>query len=143
MSVEFLSALGAAVRAMRARLDRELQTHGLHVGQHMILRVLWDEDGLTPREIADRVGVEMPTVTRAVQRMERGGFLSRTAHPDDARSVRIHLTERGRAVWSEVSQLLVRETERALHGIPADQSDAMTALLEQVATNLRTPDSTA
>ena len=137
MSVEFLSALGAAVRAMRAHLDRELQTHGLHVGQHAILRVLWEEEGLTPREIADRVGVEMPTVTRAVQRMERGGFLRRAAHPDDARSVRIYLTDHGRAVWSEVSQLLVRETERALHGIPVEQSEAMTALLEQVAANLR------
>ncbi|HEY8313249.1 MAG TPA: MarR family transcriptional regulator [Candidatus Baltobacteraceae bacterium] len=134
---EFLSALGAAVRALRARLDRELQAHGLHVGQHHILRALWDCDGLTPREIAERVGVEMPTVTRAVQRMERSGFLRRTAHPDDARSVRIHLTVRGREIESVVSGVLERETERALTGISREQSETITELLRHIAKNLR------
>ncbi|HEY8297999.1 MAG TPA: MarR family transcriptional regulator [Candidatus Baltobacteraceae bacterium] len=134
---EFLPALGAAVRAVRARLDRELQAHGLHVGQHMILRVLWEADGLTPREIAERVRVEMPTVTRAVQRMERGGFLRRAAHPEDARSVRIYLTDRGREMRDVVGALLARETECALRGIEPEQAESMTLLLERVAANLR------
>jgi DNA-binding MarR family transcriptional regulator len=103
----------------------------------MILRVLWEADGLTPREIAERVRVEMPTVTRAVQRMERGGFLRRAAHPEDARSVRIYLTDRGREMRDVVGALLARETECALRGIEPEQAESMTLLLERVAANLR------
>ncbi|MDQ2872819.1 MAG: MarR family transcriptional regulator [Candidatus Eremiobacteraeota bacterium] len=136
MSVEFLSALGTAVRALRSRLDRELQVHGLHVGQHQILRVLWKAEGLTPGEIADRVGVEMPTVTRTVQRLERAGFIRRAAHPADARSVRIYLTDRGRDIRGPVSALLECEARRALRGIAPEQRDALTDALNRVASNL-------
>ena len=69
-------ALGNAVRALRARVDRTLQHSGLRLGQYQVLRHLWEEDGLTPREIADRLGVEMPTVTRTVQRMVRDGLVA-------------------------------------------------------------------
>lgn len=137
MPDEFLQALGAAVRALRARLERELQPHGLHVGQQQVLRALWERDGLTPREIAERLSVEMPTVTRAVQRMERGGFVRRAAHPGDARSVRVLLTPKGCAVREVVDALLERQTQAALRGFDDAERRQIAALLQRIVENLR------
>lgn len=134
---EELRALGNTVRAVRARVDRALQQCGLRLGQYQVLRFLWEEDGLTPREIAKRLDVEMPTVTRTVQRMLRDGLVRREAHPDDARSVRIYLTKRGTDLESSLAPLLDRETERALRGFSEAERLSLLAMLERISENTR------
>ncbi|MFC7744437.1 MarR family transcriptional regulator [Nocardiopsis composta] len=49
-----------------------------------------------PGEIAGRLGLATPTVTRTVTRMEGSGLVERHPHPTDARLVSVRLTERGR-----------------------------------------------
>ena len=46
-------------------------------------------------ELADRLGVEAPHVTRQVQRLERAGLLERVADPSDRRAQRVRLTGAG------------------------------------------------
>jgi len=134
---DVIRALGNAVRTIRARVDRTLQNSGLRLGQYQVLRHLWDEDGLTPREIADRLDVEMPTVTRTVQRMVRDGLVQRRAHPGDARSVRIYLTKRGSDLRPVLTEIVGEQTERALRGFSAQERSEFAELLERLAENCR------
>jgi DNA-binding MarR family transcriptional regulator len=132
-----LRALGNTVRAVRARVDRTLQQSGLRLGQLQVLRFLWEQDGLTPREIATRLDVEMPTVTRTVQRMVRDSLVHREAHPDDARSVRIYLTKRGTDLEPVLTALLDREKERALHGFSETERASLLRMLARISENTR------
>jgi DNA-binding MarR family transcriptional regulator len=132
-----LRALGTTVRAVRARVDRSLQQAGLRLGQYQVLRFLWENDGLTPREIATCLDVEMPTVTRTVQRMVRDGLVRREAHPDDARSVRIYLTKRGTDLEPVLGALLEEETERALRGFSEPERMSLISMLERISENTR------
>jgi MarR family transcriptional regulator, organic hydroperoxide resistance regulator len=132
---EFFRALGNVVRVLRARVDRALQRSGLRLGQYQVLRHLWDDDGLTPREIADRLTVEMPTVTRTVQRMVRDGLVERQAHPDDARSVRIYLTKRGSDLRPQLAEIISEQTERALRGFAPQERAAFVHMLERITEN--------
>jgi DNA-binding MarR family transcriptional regulator len=134
---DVLKTLGGTVRAVRARVDRALQQSGLRIGQYQVLRVLWDDDGLTPREIAERLDVEMPTVTRTVQRMVRDGFVVREANQSDARSVRIRLSRRGREIEPAVAEILERETSRALTGFSAAERASLVAMLVRISENAR------
>jgi MarR family transcriptional regulator, organic hydroperoxide resistance regulator len=130
-------ALGNVVRVVRARMDRALQRSGLRLGQYQVLRHLWDDDGLTPREIADRLTVEMPTVTRTVQRMVRDGLVERHAHPDDARSVRIYLTKRGLELRMQLAETVAEQTEHAMRGFAADERETFVAMLERISENAK------
>ena len=134
---DVLRSLGNTVRSVRARVDRALQQTGLRLGQFQVLRYLWEQDGLTPREIAARLDVEMPTVTRTVQRMVRDGLVRREAHQSDARSVRIYLTKRGSELQSSLEELLSRETERALEGVTPEERLALIRMLERISENTR------
>ncbi|MGB6984669.1 MAG: MarR family transcriptional regulator [Candidatus Aquilonibacter sp.] len=134
---EVFRALGNVVRAVRARLDRALQRSGLRLGQYQVLRLLWEEDGLTPREIADRLAVEMPTVTRTAQRMLRDGLVERQAHPDDARSVRIYLTKRGVDLRQQLAELIAEQTEHALRGFTPQERAAFVEMLERIHENAK------
>jgi MarR family transcriptional regulator, organic hydroperoxide resistance regulator len=130
-------ALGNVVRVVRARMDRALQRSGLRLGQYQVLRHLWDDDGLTPREIADRLTVEMPTVTRTVQRMVRDGFVERQAHPDDARSVRIYLTKRGLELRAQLAETVAEQTEHAMRGFTAGERALFVTMLERISENAK------
>jgi len=82
---------------------------GLHVGQAMVLIEFWQPDGLRGGELACRLGVEPPTVTKMLRRLEDLGLLERRPDPADARSFRVYLTEKGRALEVPV----MRRWERA------------------------------
>jgi MarR family transcriptional regulator, organic hydroperoxide resistance regulator len=129
--------LGNTVRTVRARVDRSLQQTGLRLGQFQVLRHLWETDGLTPREIAARLDVEMPTVTRTVQRMIRDGLVRREAHQSDARSVRIYLTKRGTELQPMLDELIEQETERAMRGFDEEDRQALIEMLDRISENTR------
>lgn len=137
MSTDVLAALGATVRTLRARLDRELRAEGLRLGQYQVLSILWEEDGLTPRELSNRLSVEMPTVTRTVQRMVRDGLVRREDHPSDARSVYIRLTDKGNGLRPMIQRLLERETTRMLQGFSDNDRREFISLLERILNNAK------
>jgi DNA-binding MarR family transcriptional regulator len=83
-------------RALRARQGTLLASHGLHAGQDALLMQVWQAPGITPSELAARLGVESPTVTRMVHRLERAGLLERRRDADDGRRYHIHPTPRSR-----------------------------------------------
>lgn len=62
----FRDVFRRATRLARERTDRALSGYGVRAGQQFVLEELWREDGLTPGELARRVGVETLTVVRGV-----------------------------------------------------------------------------
>lgn len=112
--------LQTLARAHRARLAALLTPHGVHAGQDLLLLAIWNEPGLRQAALAARLGVEPPTVTRMVQRLERSGLVERRRDPHDARVLRIHPTPRSRLLestvrraWSEVDAILIESLGEA------------------------------
>lgn len=98
--------LPAVARELHASLDRRLAEYGVFAGQHVLLGCLWERDGLTPGQLAHRLGVETPTITRAVARMSARGLVEKRGDDDDHRLVRIWLTARGRGLRRTVPRAL-------------------------------------
>ncbi|MBI1881637.1 MAG: MarR family transcriptional regulator [Chloroflexi bacterium] len=89
---------------------------GLHVGQDMILRQLWQADGLMQSELAERLCIQAATVTKMLQRMEQTKLIERHGHPEDQRVSLVYLTEQGRALlkpyeeaWATMEQYLIED----------------------------------
>lgn len=106
--------LHALARAHRARLAELLAPHGLHPGQDLLLLAVWEHPGIRPTQLARELGVEPPTVTRMVQRLERGGMVERRIDPADGRGQLIHPTPRSRLLesvvrraWASLDEALV------------------------------------
>ncbi|MFC5187548.1 MarR family winged helix-turn-helix transcriptional regulator [Actinomadura harenae] len=79
--------------------DRVVAASGIAVDRAAVplLRLLADNDGpMRPSEIAARLVVEAPHVTRQVQRLERAGYVDRVPDPDDGRAQRVRLSDTGR-----------------------------------------------
>jgi DNA-binding MarR family transcriptional regulator len=87
-----------AMRAFHRALQMRLAEHEVSLGHWPFLRVLWETDGLTQRELSRETGVMEPTTFSAVQAMERRGYVVRRQLADNRRNVHVFLTARGRAL---------------------------------------------
>jgi DNA-binding MarR family transcriptional regulator len=85
-------------RAFSKILQSRISPHGVTIGQWYFLRVLWEEDGLTQRELSQRVGMMEPTTVTALNGMEKRGYVQRVRNVTDRRKVNIFLTDKGRAL---------------------------------------------
>ena len=133
---DFQTAFWSAKHALAHASATAFARHGVHEGQQFVLRTLWREDGLSPGEVARRLGLATPTITRAATRMEAAGLLRREPHPGDRRMVRLRLTDRGRALEKVIDAEMNQLTDRALASLTAPQRDALVSALEVVRRNL-------
>jgi DNA-binding MarR family transcriptional regulator len=133
---DFQTAFWGTKHALSAATAAAFSQHGVHEGQQFILRLLWAEDGQAPGEIARRLGLATPTVTRAATRMEAAGLLRREPHPDDRRLVRLVLTERGRSLEDVIGAETDKLTERALATFGPAEREALIRALTAIRRNL-------
>jgi MarR family transcriptional regulator, organic hydroperoxide resistance regulator len=136
---DFQTAFWATKHALAAATAAAFSRHGVHQGQQFILRQLWAEDGQTPGEIARRLGLATPTVTRAATRMEAAGLLRREPHPGDRRLVRLVLTERGHSLEDVIAAETDKLTERALATFGPAEREAVIRALAAIRRNLTGP----
>lgn len=136
MGEEFQAAFWAAKRAMAVAAEAAYNRHGVRSGQQFILRCLWETDGLAPGEVARRLELATPTVTRAATRMEAAGLLRREPHPTDARLVRLCLTDRGRELETVMAEEMRRLSDRALGTLDAAEREQCVRFLREIRQNL-------
>ena len=135
-SGDFQTAFWSAKHALAHASAAAFAQHGVHEGQQYVLRCLWREDGLSPGEVARRLGLATPTVTRAATRMEATGLLRREPHPSDRRLVRLRLTDRGRELEKVIDEQTNQLTERALATLGAAERESLVRALHEIRRNL-------
>lgn len=96
---------------------------GITYPQYLVLNALWEKDGLSISTIAARLDLEPSTITPLVKRLEAASLVRRIRSAEDERSVRVNLTDQGKAL-SEQSRCL-GETLFAKAGMTAEEMIAL------------------
>ena len=120
---------------MRA-LQWRLAAHGVSFGHWTFLRILWQRDGLTQRELSDEAGVMQPTTVAAIRAMEKLGYVTRTQTADNRKNVYVHLTAKGRALKSKLVPLAEEVNEIGLRGVSAQERAATQRTLMTIIDNM-------
>lgn len=125
---------------MRA-LQPRLAGHGVSFGHWTFLRILWERDGLTQRELSEEAGVMEPSTFAAIKAMEELGYVKRRRLPDNRKNVYVHLTPKGRALRKKLVPLAERVNEIGLRGLSArDRATvrrALVAIIDNLAADAR------
>jgi DNA-binding MarR family transcriptional regulator len=131
-----MSRLHSAARLSRTALASKLLTHGFYAGQDQIMLALSQEDGQTPGQLAQRLGVRPPTITKTINRLQAQGFLGKKASDHDARQAHIFLTEPGRDMIKSIEKSVRKTEKQALKGLDKKEQKTLTKLLARVEANL-------
>jgi DNA-binding MarR family transcriptional regulator len=134
------TSVGYQIRIAHRMLQRYRQAlvgpHGVSAGMWFFLRVLWDEDGLTQRELSDRVGTMEPTTLVALRAMDRAGLIRRVRNGKDRRKVNIYLTAKGRALERRLLPLAHRVVDKAVDGFSKTEVRSLLRMLARIQDNL-------
>jgi DNA-binding MarR family transcriptional regulator len=119
-----------AWRAYVRALQMRLAPHGVSFGHWTFLRILWEQDGVTQRELSAAAGVMEPTTTAAVKALVALGYVERRQSLANRKNVYVHLTARGRALKRRLVPLAQEVNAVAIAGIaPANVETTRRTLL--------------
>lgn len=128
-----------ATRALLRALQMRLTAHEVSLGHWTFLRILWEQDGLTQRELSDRAGVMEPTTFSALNAMEKLGYVVRRQVPENRRKVFVHLTPKGRLLKQKLVPLAEEVNRIAVAGVKPEQvaaaRETLLAIIENLARN--------
>ncbi|HLM91250.1 MAG TPA: MarR family transcriptional regulator [Thermoplasmata archaeon] len=120
----------------RSAVDEIMKQYGGRGGQNHILWALYEKDGLTPIEVARKLGIAAPTVVKMSSHMVASGLITRRRDSVDRRRVHLYLTDRGRAVKRPIEEA-TRQFRRATSaGLTAEERKVMSSALAKIVRNL-------
>jgi MarR family transcriptional regulator, transcriptional regulator for hemolysin len=124
----------AFVRALDSELREKV---GVTVGQWKVMVMLVNQDGLTQKEIAERLGLEGPTLIPIIDKMEKDNLVVRKVDPSDRRNNRIYRTEKADELWDKMVKCAAKIRQVSLRDVPEENIYITKNVLENVYQNLR------
>src|SRR5579859_7533608 len=130
-------------RAFSRQLERRTQMAGVSSGQWPFLRVLWNEEGMTQRELSRRVGMQEPTTVTALNSLVKAGLVRREPSTEDRRKIHVFLTPKARKLRAELMVCVAEVNDIASQGIPEADMAVLRRVLVRLAENLARDDPAA
>ena len=139
----FARLIRLAARAFNRSLTLRLSQEGVTFGQWIFLRILWREDGLSQRELADRANLTEPTTHAALSKMEELGFVVRRNAAGNRRRQHAFLTDRGWKLRGILEPLAVEANDIAVSGLSRDEQRVLRHALTTIIRNLEADEAAA
>lgn len=109
---------------------------GLIAGQPRVLTQLLLKDRVTQKELSDACCIEPATLSRALDKLEAMGYISRNDNPDCRRSYLIALTGEGKSMAEAVNQAFAELEEQMLEGFSQEEMDVLYGFIGRIFKNL-------
>ncbi|NSZ15381.1 MarR family winged helix-turn-helix transcriptional regulator [Agrobacterium vitis] len=113
---------------------------GFSAGQFPILLELWEEQGLTQKQLLERVAVEQATMANTLSRMERDGLIERKPHPNDRRAQLVFLTAKGEGLRDQAISAACEADDALFHGFRRFEKELLLEFIRQALENARSSD---
>ncbi|MGY3608221.1 MULTISPECIES: MarR family winged helix-turn-helix transcriptional regulator [unclassified Bradyrhizobium] len=101
--------LAQANRAINQQLELHLAKEGVPVEQWRILKVLSDGNGRSMSDLAEKVLLNHPTLTKIIDRMVSDTLVYRASDPQDRRKVLMFCSDRGRILSHQLDLLAMSQ----------------------------------
>jgi MarR family transcriptional regulator, transcriptional regulator for hemolysin len=139
---DFENSIGVIIntvaKAFVRALDSELRENvGVTISQWKVMVILVRQNGLTQKDIADRLGLEGPTLIPVIDKMEKDGLVIRKVDSADRRNNRIYRTEKADALWDEMFNCAMRVRQSSVKNITDNEIQITKNALDKMLHNLR------
>ncbi|MDL2254246.1 MarR family transcriptional regulator [Ruminococcaceae bacterium OttesenSCG-928-I18] len=117
---------------------KEFSDIGINTRQGIILKMLLHQDGMTQRELTEKLEITSSSCGELITKLERGGFLEKRQSPADKRTFNVYLTESGRALAEQYKKKAVVELEEWASDLTAQEKEQLFFLLGKLSKGLET-----
>jgi homoprotocatechuate degradation regulator HpaR len=121
-----------ALDAVMPRFRKIFNDFGLTEQQWRVLRVLWEGDDITIRQLADLTLIQAPSLVGIVDRLERDGLVERQRSVTDRRKVNVAVTAAGAALEDRVMPRVASAYAELKQSVDADTWSQVLVGLQQI-----------
>lgn len=119
-------------RRLEQMLEAELKPRCMSLHQYRVLEALTEENGLPMGDLATRLFVDGPTLTKIIDKMVESAQVYRAPDPHDRRRVLIFISQRGTAKFRDISPLIKSIQRDVLDRLGASDAAALTNMLSEL-----------
>ena len=127
---------GRLTSALLGAHDKALASLGLTARQGIVLLNCSRGEANTPAELAFLNGLDVSTMTRMLDRLERKDLLTRTRSRTDRRKVLVELTPKGNALVRKAIPIGARIAKDAWRGVTTEEKRILRRIVHKILTNL-------
>jgi MarR family transcriptional regulator, transcriptional regulator for hemolysin len=125
----------ALIHVFDQKLRKEF---GITFGQwKIIITLVNNDDGLSQKEIADKLGLEGPTLIPIIDKLEKDGFVTRMVNKSDRRNNRIFLTEKANSSLNLMVKCGLKIKEISIRNISEQNISITKDTLEKMLENIQ------
>jgi DNA-binding MarR family transcriptional regulator len=128
--------LNRAGARIAAAFSEEVRPLGATLQMWRVLAALREGDGRRMGDLSGTTSIEVSTLTRLVDNMEKRGLVARRRDAGDARVVALHVTPAGRRLTHRITPIAERYESVALAGFTAAEADILKAALRRLYRNM-------
>lgn len=120
-----------------AQILAEKNIDAFNGAQGHILYVLWQQDGISLRELADKTGLAATTLTSMVDRMEKAGLVCRVPDKNDRRKTLLALTEKAKSLEKDYMLVSAKMSDIFYEGFSEGEIRQCEAMLTRILENMK------
>ena len=119
-------------RRLEQMLEAELKPRSISLHQYRVLEALTDGNGLPMGDLATRLLVDGPTLTKIIDKMVESAQVYRAPDPHDRRRVLIFLSQRGAEQFKDIGPIIKSIQQNVLNRLGASDATVLTSLLSEL-----------
>jgi MarR family transcriptional regulator, organic hydroperoxide resistance regulator len=128
--------LNRAGQRIATSFGEEVRPLGATLQMWRVLAALRERDGRRMGDLSETTSIEVSTLTRLVDNMEKKGLVARRRDGDDARAVLLHVTPAGRRLTQRILPIAERYEAVALAGFNSAEAEILKAALRRLYANM-------
>ncbi|AIF50767.1 MarR family winged helix-turn-helix transcriptional regulator [Pelosinus sp. UFO1] len=121
---------------MKNELNRSISKYDITAEQWAVLSRLWEEQGITQKDLAERTGKDQPNTGRILDKLEKKGLVNRIPDTQDRRIVLVYLTDTGCELKEKLIPIATDVLIRAQRGIDDKDITYLKQILEKLSRNI-------
>jgi MarR family transcriptional regulator, transcriptional regulator for hemolysin len=129
----------SASKIFQKVFDLELRNKiGITLTQSKVIFALYLHSGLTQRELADKIGIESPTLVPMIDKMEEDGYLERKFDPQDRRIKRVYTTSKTDLLWDSMMECALQVRKVSTKEVSEQEIKLALGIVKKITENLTT-----
>lgn len=118
-------------------IKSKLAPFNLAPEQNLIMMLLWEKDGLTQNEIAEKLKKDKTNIARMVFNLEQKGFIRRQCRENDRRCLKVFLTQEGEKLGHCITEITEEFNSLVCKGITEEELKAVRKILGKMCVNVQ------
>ncbi len=129
----------AASKTFQKAFDLELRNKiGITITQSKVIFALYLHSGLTQRELADKIGIESPTLVPIIDKMEEDGYVERKLDSQDRRIKRVYTTSKTDSLWDSIMESAAQIKKVSTKEVSEQEIKLALGIIKKITENLST-----